>query len=595
MERLQKGSSINHYIKDYCVVDLETTGVFISSVRIIEISAIRVREEKVVAEFSSLVNPKCHIPSAATAVNNITDEMVKNAPVLNMIIDDFLAFISNDVIIGYNNAGFDMNLIYDQLMDLRGIQFTNDYIDILHSARRCLSDVDNYKLETISKYYHLDTIGEHRALKDCYLTKACYENLYRDYGSIMFARSAKSSGGHRTTHYSVETLALQELQNLLETIIDDGKVTITEFYALKNWMEEHRDLQGNYPFDRVFRALDKVLEDGKVTPEELEELQILFTDFVDPVQSRCCKDDICSLYGKHICVTGDFEYGSRNDVFALIEETGAIVDKNVKKATDYLVVGALGSENWKTGNYGGKIQKAMEWSDKGSEIIIVEEHDFISAAKRIIQEGVVQGDLVSEKQTIEDDWKQRIREMLIQLVREYELPEGSLYLSDNKGKKDNTKIISYSVCIWEPDYPLNPKEKPGKNKIVVTIVPSTVKGRPDDLDLSLREDQEGDLRRFLPKDAELIEQAKADKDARMVRVRFKKSSETLTDYIRKNTEYCIKGYNSKAARFGCCSSFEKCSDAKKCLHENKLYSMACMYRAHLEEGRIFYGKNRNID
>ena len=562
MERTGKGTSVNQYLKDYCVIDLETTGVFISSAKIIEISALRVRGEQVVDEFSTLINPQCHIPAAATAVNNITDEMVKDSPVLDTVIEDLLDFLGEDVVLGYNNAGFDMNLIYDRLMDLRSVPFKNDYIDLLHCVRRCLSELDNYKLETVSKYYQLDTQGEHRALKDCYLTKDCYENLYHDYGSTMFARSSKLGGVHRITRYSVETLALQELQGLLETIIDDGKITITEFYALKNWMEEHRDLQGNFPFDRVFYALDNVLEDGQVKPEELEELQILFTDFVDPVQSRCCKDDICSLYGKHICVTGDFEYGSRNDVFALIENAGALVDKNVKKATDFLVVGALGSDNWKTGNYGGKIQKAVEWIDKGSEIIIVEEHDFISAAKRIIQEGVVLEDLISEKQTTEDDWKQRIREMLIQLVREYELPDGSLYLSDNIGKKDDTKIISYSVCIWEPTYPLNPNEKPGKNKIVVTIVPSTVKSRPDDLELSLREDQEGDLRSFLPKDAKLVEQAKADKDARMVRIRFKKSSVTLTDYIKRNTEYCIKGYNSKAARFGCCSSFEKCSDAK---------------------------------
>ncbi len=47
--------------------------------------------------------------------------------------------------------------------------------------------------------------------------------------------------------------------------------------------------------------------------------------------------------------------------------------------------------------------------------------------------------------------------------------------------------------------------------------------------------------------------------------------------------------------FGCCSMFNECSDAKKCVHENKLYSKACMYRRHLDDGRIFYGKNRNID
>ena len=46
--------------------------------------------------------------------------------------------------------------------------------------------------------------------------------------------------------------------------------------------------------------------------------------------------------------------------------------------------------------------------------------------------------------------------------------------------------------------------------------------------------------------------------------------------------------------FGCCDKYIKCSDAKKCLHSDLLYSTACMYRKNLESGKIFYGKNKNI-
>lgn len=47
-------------------------------------------------------------------------------------------------------------------------------------------------------------------------------------------------------------------------------------------------------------------------------------------------------------------------------------------------------------------------------------------------------------------------------------------------------------------------------------------------------------------------------------------------------------------QFGCCSRYKQCSDAKKCLHPDTLFAAACIYRKNLEEGRIFYGKNRNI-
>ena len=47
--------------------------------------------------------------------------------------------------------------------------------------------------------------------------------------------------------------------------------------------------------------------------------------------------------------------------------------------------------------------------------------------------------------------------------------------------------------------------------------------------------------------------------------------------------------------FGCCGKYLQCSDAKKCVHDDLVYAMACAYRKNLEAGNIFYGKNKNID
>jgi len=47
--------------------------------------------------------------------------------------------------------------------------------------------------------------------------------------------------------------------------------------------------------------------------------------------------------------------------------------------------------------------------------------------------------------------------------------------------------------------------------------------------------------------------------------------------------------------FGCCSQYLRCSDAISCTHEDLFFASGCMYKKHLEAGRIFYGNNRNID
>ena len=195
---------------------------------------------------------------------------------------------------------------------------------------------------------------------------------------------------------------------------------------------------------------------------------------------------------------------------------------------------------------------------------------------------------------IKDSWQNSIRDMLKELVNKYELPKNSLYLSENRGQKASDSIISYSICIWEPNYPPVANEVPGKNVIVVTIVPSTARSRPDDLDLLLREEQMNAINRRLPEDAEKLPQTKSDNATGSIRIRFKKGSNSLIDYLNEYTSHSIEHYVSKEDRFGCCSLFKKCSDARKCLHENKLYSKACIYRNNLEQGKIFYGNNPTV-
>ena len=45
--------------------------------------------------------------------------------------------------------------------------------------------------------------------------------------------------------------------------------------------------------------------------------------------------------------------------------------------------------------------------------------------------------------------------------------------------------------------------------------------------------------------------------------------------------------------FGCCSRYEECSNAKKCIHPDPKFALACWYRYNLLDGKIFYGQNRN--
>lgn len=380
-DRKHKGKNANKYLNDYCVLDLETTYRYVTQADIIEIAVLKVRNNRIVDSYTTLINPQCSIPVEATHVNHITDEMVRNSPILEDVIDDLLIFVGEDVILGYNNSAFDMNLIYDNVQRLRGKFFSNDYIDIFHAVMRSLPDLDNYQLKTVSNYYGLDTTGAHRALKDCYLTKACYDKLFEEFGDVAFKK--KNHDHSDKTQFTDETIALQEFYTLLEGMLCNEGITIEKISFLRSWLDKHHNLSCKYPFEIALDALDKVHKDDEITELDLDYLNTTFEEISNPFAAQEDHELINSLKEKHICLTGNFNLGDKELVKQLILSAGGIFDERVKRATNYLVVGAKGSDKWKTKKAGQKILKAMELKKDGYDIKILPEEYFIPALQKL--------------------------------------------------------------------------------------------------------------------------------------------------------------------------------------------------------------------
>lgn len=68
--------------------------------------------------------------------------------------------------------------------------------------------------------------------------------------------------------------------------------------------------------------------------------------------------------------------------------------------------------------------------------------------------------------------------------------------------------------------------------------------------------------------------------------------EILNLHAIKIYEYCY--LLQEVDYFGCCHRFTECSDNKCCTHPDKLQAKGCYYKKNLENGKIFYGKNKNI-
>jgi len=178
-----KGKRLTTYVPDYVVFDLETTGINVNKDNIIEISAVKVKNQEVVDTFSTLINPQRSIPYGATAVNGITDKMVADAPVIHEVMDEFLGFTESQILVGHNIHTFDLKFIY-QAADLFGAAVVNDYIDTLYMARTCLPQLKKYKLVDISAHFNISSEGAHRAMNDCIMNQRCFEEMGKIQGTM---------------------------------------------------------------------------------------------------------------------------------------------------------------------------------------------------------------------------------------------------------------------------------------------------------------------------------------------------------------------------------------------------------------------------
>jgi len=173
----------------FVVLDLETTGASPKvGAGITEIGAVKVRGGEVIGIFESFINPGESIPSYITALTGITDDMVLNAPPIEMVLPSLLEFLGheNETVVVAHNAPFDLGF-------LKAAAQTHEYpwpkyqvLDTVKLARHLLTrdEVYDCKLSTLAQFFETPIQPTHRALDDAHSTVAVLHGLFERLGSF---------------------------------------------------------------------------------------------------------------------------------------------------------------------------------------------------------------------------------------------------------------------------------------------------------------------------------------------------------------------------------------------------------------------------
>ena len=156
-----KGQSLDC---EYCVLDLETTGISCQTEKITEVGIIKYKNGEIIDEFECFVNPEKPIPPRVVEITHITDDMVKDAETIDKVIPKIINFIGDSVLVAHN-ADFDIGYLKYNF-EKYGYKLENTYIDTLRLAKAIFPDLKKYKLGLIADSLNIQVDVAHRALDD---------------------------------------------------------------------------------------------------------------------------------------------------------------------------------------------------------------------------------------------------------------------------------------------------------------------------------------------------------------------------------------------------------------------------------------------
>ncbi len=194
-------------------IDLETTGINLSTDRIVEIAVVKVHVDGTKTIKKRIINPQIPIPKSSSDIHGITDEIVKDAPTFKQVANELKQFIDDADLSGYNSNRFDIPLLMEEFLRA-GIT-----IDMTH--RRML-DVQ-----------HIFHMMEKRTLSAAYKFY-CEKELHE-------AHSAEADASATFEILEAQLTRYEKLGNTLDTILQfTGEEKFVDFsrrFILNNDVE----------------------------------------------------------------------------------------------------------------------------------------------------------------------------------------------------------------------------------------------------------------------------------------------------------------------------------------------------------------------
>ena len=194
----------------------------------------------------------------------------------------------------------------------------------------------------------------------------------------------------RFNRKSIDDRQIDTLIGLSKGLLADGQVNQVEAEFLMSWLVQSRQASDNPIILNLLDKVDSMLEDGVLDAEESMELFGILQKITGESSElgELAKSSSLPINnplppitfeGMSFLFTGTCAFGNRKQCHEATESLGGINAKGVNKSLNYLVLGTYVTDSWAHENYGRKIEKAMEYRDKGVDLVIITEEHWANA------------------------------------------------------------------------------------------------------------------------------------------------------------------------------------------------------------------------
>jgi DNA polymerase-3 subunit epsilon len=412
------------------IVDCETTGLDANRDEIVELAVLLIdcsnpESPEELGFYCGTREPSVPISAGAARVNHMTLDMVRGTKLEDAKI---AALISQADVCIAHNVNFErkfLRRIYPKLFAGKSWGCTCWGID--WPSEEC----ERRALDYLMAHYSIADKAKHRAGADCRDLLTLLQKRNREdqtFLSLLLANAGRPKAkrpepsGRKspsigislsdegvTLDYCGKEISqsqldkwkrpaearIEELMELLKSIVADGQVSDEEFNQLDQWLEEnssvcHRDC---WPENAIFRRVYQIKADGEIGADELEELRDLvlhvlqpgaIAKLAGPVQTAVLTEPppVVQLRGRAIAFAGKFVAGTHAAVGRMIQERGSRAVSAVGAITDYLVIGGLSLDNLNTGRARAKLEQAVTLIKGGAPISIISEERLMAALEK---------------------------------------------------------------------------------------------------------------------------------------------------------------------------------------------------------------------